>query len=299
MTDPPRFSLALSYSSLALGLLLQGTAALRVNEPESQKAYPLDAPNGESVLIHPFDKGDNFISESIKNNRQWDKGIVQQLCDLFSETSKGNFLDVGANIGSYTLPMASCLQDRGKVIAFEAMPVIQQHLENGIISNGFNNVNFHPIALGEQPGTVKMQLDPTNKGQSMVVGYDKDDGPAQRRREKGLIPTEMDLKVTDIDTIAQSDPELKNVLVAKVDIEGSEGRFLKGAKKLFAESPPCYLMIELNSAWLDAAGTPLQSVLDLLTKAGYEKKRQMAEEGRTNDPLFIQKDLEGCKKRFS
>jgi len=297
------FMFGMLLVACSLGVFLQGATALGMlphstDVPEDSKAYPLDAPNGKSVLIHPFNEGDMFISESVKKEHKWDKGIVQQLCDLFNHTSKGNFLDVGANIGTYTLPMASCLQDRGKVIAFEAMPVVQQHLTNGIRSNGFNNVEFYPTALGEKRGTLKMQLDPTNKGQSMVVGHDKDDGPAQQRRQQGFIPTEMDLEVTTIDTIAQSSPDLQQILVAKVDIEGSEGKFLEGAKKLLAESPPCYLMMELNSRFLESAGTPVPYVIDLLSKAGYEQHNRMVEKDRTGDPMFIQKDLAGCKNRF-
>lgn len=277
---------------------LRRSLLLRFKDPDSQ-AYPLDAPNGKSVSIHPFVEGDQYISESIKQEHKWDKGIVQKLCDMFSDTSKGHFLDVGANIGTYTLPMASCLEDRGKVISFEAMPVTQEHLANGIISNGFDNVDLYPIALGEQPGTLKMQLDPTNKGQSMVVGNDQDDAPAQERKQKGFVPTEMDLEVTSIDTVAQSNPDLKNVLVAKVDIEGSEGKFLQGAEQLLADNPPCYLMMELNPSFLKNAGTPVPFIEDLLRKAGYERKEQMQEPNRTDDALFVQEDLEGCKARFS
>lgn len=277
---------------------LRRSLLLRFKDPDSQ-AYPLDAPNGKSVSIHPFVEGDQYISESIRQEHKWDKGIVQKLCDMFSDTSKGHFLDVGANIGTYTLPMASCLEDRGKVISFEAMPVTQEHLANGIISNGFDNVDLYPIALGEQPGTLKMQLDPTNKGQSMVVGNDQDDAPAQERKQKGFVPTEMDLEVTSIDTVAQSNPDLKNVLVAKVDIEGSEGKFLQGAEQLLADNPPCYLMMELNPSFLKNAGTPVPFIEDLLRKAGYERKEQMQEPNRTDDALFVQEDLEGCKARFS
>jgi len=277
---------------------LQRSFLLRLKDPDLE-AYPLDAPNGKSVSIYPFAEGDMFISESIKKEHKWDKGIVQQLCDLFSDTSEGHFLDVGANIGTYTLPMASCLKDRGKVISFEAMPVTQEHLANGIISNGLDNVDFYPTALGDQPGTLKMQLDPTNKGQSMAVGNDQDDEPAQQRRQEGLIPTEMDLEVTSIDTVAQTNPDLKNVLVAKIDIEGSEGKFLQGAEQLLADSPPCYLMMELNPTFLKNAGTPISIVHDLLSKAGYKQEKQMSEKGRTDDSLFVQEDLEGCKQRFS
>jgi FkbM family methyltransferase len=277
---------------------LRRSLLLRFKDPDSQ-AYPLDAPNGKSVSIHPFVEGDQYISESIRQEHKWDKGIVQKLCDMFSDTSKGHFLDVGANIGTYTLPMASCLEDRGKVISFEAMPVTQEHLANGIISNGFDNVDLYPIALGEQPGTLKMQLDPTNKGQSMVVGNDQDDAPAQERKQKGFVPTEMDLEVTSIDTVAQSNHDLKNVLVAKVDIEGSEGKFLQGAEQLLADNPPCYLMMELNPFFLKNAGTPVPFIEDLLRKAGYERKEQMQEPNRTDDALFVQEDLEGCKARFS
>ena len=53
-------------------------------------------------------------------------------------------LDIGANLGIVTLPMAMAVGERGAVHAFEPNPVMQEHLERSLRRNGLNNVRLHP-----------------------------------------------------------------------------------------------------------------------------------------------------------
>jgi len=102
--------------------------------------------------------------------------------------------------------------------------------------------------------------------------------------------------LTTLDSMLDSEPELRNVLVAKMDIEGNEGKALKGATRLLKEAPPCYLMIELSADFLGAAGTPIEEVTKLLGDAGYDVS---AVHSYGIDTYRLQqKDLGACLKRL-
>merc|ERR1712232_1369849 len=107
-----------------------------------------------------------------------------------------------------------------------------------------------------------MGLNPTNKGGSTVVG----NKPWTLQDSHGTYS----VGLTTIDAMAAHEQGLTQLLVAKIDIEGSEGHAIEGAMKLFANTPPCMLMIELNSDWLQRAGTPLNSVVLRLHDVGYD-----------------------------
>ena len=64
-------------------------------------------------------------------------------------------LDIGANIGYYTVLMASRVGKNGRVIAFEPNPVIYNELIDNIALNGFNNVQTLHMALADTTGYSK------------------------------------------------------------------------------------------------------------------------------------------------
>merc|ERR1719221_935373 len=88
------------------------------------------------------DREDTYVSASIKPNSYWDKNRSDEFCREFSTLDgRADFLDVGANIGTWSIPMARCLQDLnhgGSVIAVEAMPSFGKHLVASIRANKFD-----------------------------------------------------------------------------------------------------------------------------------------------------------------
>merc|ERR1711907_145571 len=64
------------------------------------------------VFTYPAEQ-DQYVSGSIQKNGAWEPKKLNRLCDTFKKHHKQgarvNFLDVGANIGSISVPMARCL----------------------------------------------------------------------------------------------------------------------------------------------------------------------------------------------
>mmetsp|Transcript_28935 Transcript_28935/g.77227 ORF Transcript_28935/g.77227 Transcript_28935/m.77227 type:complete len:121 (+) Transcript_28935:1-363(+) len=112
---------------------------------------------------------------------------------------------------------------------------------------------------------------------------------------------EYEVPLTTGDLMLQHNPAMKAIHIAKVDIEGHEGHFIKGSQLLFSEFPPCILTIELIEDWLERAGTPAGEILDLLAGWGYKNVPTAAElkkRGTQGHTLTIhQKRMGACLNR--
>merc|ERR1719145_291733 len=138
-----------------------------------------------------------------------------------------------------------------------------------------------------------MSLNPVNKGGSAVKG----NKPFTEKRgsEDWHVP------LTTGDRMLAANPALKAITMAKVDIEGHEGHFLKGSQRLFSQYPPCIMTIELFPEWLERAGTPVEEILDLLAGWGYSDVptaahlRASSTQGKTR--TLTQRNLTACQER--
>ncbi|MBP1843465.1 FkbM family methyltransferase [Rhizobium petrolearium] len=144
----------------------------------------------------------------------------------------GHFIDVGGNVGYYSLSMAARPSFRGKILAFEPLPTLHSLFERSVMENGFNaRINVRRLALAEAPG--KMQLsnaeETVNAGATRLIAKAVNDG-AER--------------VAQVETLDRVVGELRPDTL-KVDIEGAEGLFLKGATLTLAKHRPTLLM-EIN-----------------------------------------------------
>ncbi|CAK0790451.1 unnamed protein product [Prorocentrum cordatum] len=216
--------------------------------------------------------------------------------------------------------MADCLRHRrpfhgSRVIAVEGMPPTADHLAMGILVNNLPNVDMYMYAVGMpgDPKKVTMSLNPVNKGGSSVKGNKpftemSDDQlqdlfhPGKKGRfAQKVVVEEYEVPLTTGDLMLKYNPALKAILIAKVDIEGHEGHFLKGSQNLFSKYPPCIMTIDLILEWLERAGTPVEEILDLLTGWGYGNVPTAAnlmasnEKGKTK--TLRQKNFTACLER--
>merc|ERR1712176_1057446 len=62
-------------------------------------------------------------------------------------------IDVGANLGGFTVPLAERVGPSGAVHAFEPFRKVFQHLNANVALNGLTNVYAHNTALGTERNT--------------------------------------------------------------------------------------------------------------------------------------------------
>lgn len=122
---------------------------------------------GESGLIEgPSD--DQTILPTYARSKTWAAGTNRLFIDLFKERG-GTYIDVGANIGLTTIPIAA--NPHVSCYSFEPDPVLFFHLSENIRRNCKNsNVVAYQTALGASRGKVEFGVNPIgNRGDNRVV----------------------------------------------------------------------------------------------------------------------------------
>jgi FkbM family methyltransferase len=166
-------------------------------------------------------------------------------------------LDIGANLGAYTVLLAQWVGSGGRVHAFEPAPGARAGLVRHVDLNGFGDrVVVHAEALSAGSG----------RGRFRAVGIQGDNRLISGGAEDGI----------EVGTISIDDFCLAHDLrpgFVKVDVEGAELGVLAGAGQTLASRP--VLLVEVG----DATAQPVAERLAALGYEPYEVRRDGARRG--------------------
>ena len=167
------------------------------------------------------------------------------------------FVDAGANIGTYSLPVSKLVGARGKVFSFEAHPVTFSYLKRNLANNQISNTFAHNLALGDERGSIDMAFDSNNPGETHVAGG-----------ENGAI--QVDLTTID-DALEHLNAGMIDYL--KIDVEGYELAVLRGARGVLLRSQEAIVQTELNQKHASRYGHSISDVCDFLKALGFNPYR--------------------------
>ncbi len=173
----------------------------------------------------------------------------------------GTFIDVGANIGLYSLVAARIVGFGGRVLAFEPSSRERELLESNIVRNHLTQVVVDSRALGnEQNSHAVLHLaDDQHGGQNTLgtVVY-----------ENVRLVRDAEVEMTTLDHVV-AERGLDSVDVVKIDVEGAEFAVLSGAYGILTAPRPV-IMMELQDDSLVAQGSSGREVIAVLSRFGYE-----------------------------
>jgi FkbM family methyltransferase len=173
-------------------------------------------------------------------------------------------LDIGANIGYYTLIAAKLVGPKGRVIAFEPDPANFALLKKNVEANGHKNVTLVQKALSDKNGKARLYLNPTNKGDHRL--YDSGDG----RSFVTVTRARLDDVLLKLD---------RQVHFIKMDVQGAEASVLRGMKGLLRRSRSLKLVTEFSPGGLRLQGDDPLGYLKTLQKAGFRLQEIPAKGG--------------------
>ena len=131
----------------------------------------------------------------------------------------GVALDVGAHLGTWTLPMARAVGETGRVHAFEPIPFLNEALRKTALANGLNQVALDGRALGSAAGSSNFTIARGSHGRGNLgmsgLGERPDGGET------------IQVEVTTLDSFAL-ERRLDRLDFVKIDVEGLEAQVLAG-----------------------------------------------------------------------
>jgi FkbM family methyltransferase len=175
---------------------------------------------------------------------------------IVSEIKPGDVvLDVGANLGYYTLLLARLVGAEGKVFAFEPDPNNFRLLKKNVRANGYRNVVLVQKAVADRSAVTRLHLSPDNKGDHRL--YDSGDGRP----------------VINVETVALDDYFADHegaIDFIKIDIQGSEAAALRGMERLLQRHPALKLVSEFWPSGLRRNGADAGHYLGQLCRHGFQ-----------------------------
>lgn len=166
----------------------------------------------------------------------------------------GTFVDIGANIGYYTVLAAKLVGAEGKVFGFEPEPVNYSTLQKNIALNELANVTAEPLACSDRFAEIPLYLDGGNAGGHHL--HDAGDGSVS-----SIIRTvTLDGYFRDYD---------RPIGLVKMDIQGHEPAALRGMLSLLRKHPETNIITEFDAPMIAAAGESPEQYLAELQSLGY------------------------------
>jgi len=170
-------------------------------------------------------------------------------------------VDLGANIGYYSLILAKLVGNEGKVFSFEPVPKNFSKLEKNIKLNNYSNVIAENIAISNFNGQTELFVSQKTIGGSTL--YE----PKQIKSHQNFLP--ISVSTMTLDNYLKSKTNHENIDFLKIDIEGSEVNALKGATNIL-KNPKLKILIEISPLHLEDANSSPNELLDLLSQNNFK-----------------------------
>jgi FkbM family methyltransferase len=194
------------------------------------------------------------------------------------DVPKATGLDVGANVGLWTIPMAQqCRAVGGRVIAFEPLPANAERLKTNIRLNDLvGQVTLIEAGLSDVDGSAELTMQDGVETGNAVITFE-----GLNLESRGIVR----IRVATLDGLQEA-LALERLDVIKVDIEGHEDRFFNGARDTIARWRP--VIVAEWCSWLyEDRGVNAESVLtDSLKGLNYKVVRKSAREWIVSDRVF-------------
>jgi FkbM family methyltransferase len=205
------------------------------------------------IGLLPYDKNDLVASSLVRGTFEPEEQAVMR---ALLPACRG-MMDVGANLGLYTLLASRLMPSDGQIVAFEASPIEHAKLAWTILRNKLANVEVIHAAVSDALGTATIYQSLAGAG-----ALNRLDRPAKTSGE--WEPTKVSM--TTIDAWAATHGKIPIDLL-KIDVEGHELPVLVGAQSLIRNWRPL-ILIEVNAARASARSAP-REIWDHLVGINY------------------------------
>lgn len=185
----------------------------------------------------------NAVTAYQLNTRAYEAGTFDVLSRLVHNGD--TIVDVGANVGVFSLYSARLVGSSGRVLAIEPLPVNLHHLRRNVSQNDAGCVTIVESAMGASSGRLTVRLSSVDTGSSSAVARS---GAA------------VEVPMQTVDELVGHHC-IRPTLV-KIDTEGFEVSVLHGMKRTLTSVDPPTLLVEINHRMLALAGHTVRELLE-------------------------------------
>ena len=171
-----------------------------------------------------------------------------------------NVLDVGANIGYFTLMLAKLVGPTGKVFAFEPDPRNISLLKKNIETNGYQNVVVVPKAVSNVNEKCTLFTSQSTFGQNRIY-------EPKKTKNQEYVPIESE--TIFLDNFFMNNEKIENISFVKIDVEGAEKYVLEGMKNILSLNKNIKIFSEIDLDFLNDAGSSYTEMIEFLEKRGF------------------------------
>lgn len=274
--QPPRYSLIETPKGHVPSLLWAKQTLQNVEADQARFVPALLRASTIEFAIHTGT--DQFISGDIARDGVWEpfeSKVFSCLCQ-----AGDTVLDLGANIGWYSVLAARLVGSDGCVFAFEPDPSNARLLEmNSAVSDPYRVIQIYRTAVGEREAEALFYKSETNLGDHRLFS----DGSSRETYP---------VNVTTLDSFFSGEyPRLPDIV--KSDTQGSEAKIIKGAEKLFSNGWRPVMILEFWPFGLNQSGDDPLAFFQDLALLGY-KTFEVSE----NNPQLAPISLDRLKTRL-
>lgn len=171
-------------------------------------------------------------------------------------------VDIGANIGYFTMLMAHAVGPAGRVFAFEPVDENADLLERSVLENRYDDrVVTYRMAVGKTTGqaalaTLSLEAGSQNSGGSFLL-------------ERSAVPPGHEKRTVPVSRLDDM-PLGGRVKLIKIDVEGAEPLVFEGARRLLREDAP-WILSEINAVQLKrVSGLTPRELIQFMKSLAYD-----------------------------
>ena len=170
------------------------------------------------------------------------------------------FLDIGANVGLYTIAAARLVGSGGQVHAFEPCSQTFGRLEENVRLNGLRNVSCHRVALSDENAEAQLSLakDGFDAWNSLGKPYMGEPGGQET------------VRTVTLDSFVREQRLDGRVTAIKIDVEGWENQVLTGAETFLSSANAPALCVEFTEEAAQLAGSSCGALYRTLVRLGFQ-----------------------------
>ncbi len=190
------------------------------------------------------------------------KSYEPQLADLIKTVidPDKDMLDVGANVGFFSIFCAQLISHKNSVLSVEPTPLALQYLKNNVERNHCSkNIRIFEGVVSDEEKPMKLNVIPGNEEYSSLKGIKH---PAVAGKDAQWL----EVQSSTIDSLVTK-YNLSPGLI-KIDTEGAEFQVLKGAAATLEQHKPV-ILCELSDTLLSESGNNADTVVQYLEGFGY------------------------------